>query len=119
MKPLNITTLLLVIVGGLNWGLVGLLEFDLVAAIFGAGSALSRIVYILVGALRALATRTAAFGHARRGGALPLSPLSTRCRPPLRPASPGFAILWRSALRKGRLAMLGGPPPAMYCTVSA
>ena len=49
MKPLNITTLLLVIVGGLNWGLVGLLEFDLVAAIFGAGSALSRIVYILVG----------------------------------------------------------------------
>ena len=49
MKPLNITTLLLVIVGGLNWGLVGLFQFDLVAAIFGAGSALSRIVYILVG----------------------------------------------------------------------
>jgi uncharacterized membrane protein YuzA (DUF378 family) len=41
--------LLLVIVGGLNWGLVGLLNFDLVAALFGAGSALSRIVYILVG----------------------------------------------------------------------
>ena len=49
MKPLNVITLLLVIVGGLNWGLVGLLEFDLVAAIFGAGSALARIVYILVG----------------------------------------------------------------------
>jgi uncharacterized membrane protein YuzA (DUF378 family) len=41
--------LLLVIVGGLNWGLVGLFNFDLVAAIFGAMSALSRIVYILVG----------------------------------------------------------------------
>ena len=49
MKALGIVTLLLVIVGGLNWGLVGLLDFDLVAAIFGAGSALARIVYILVG----------------------------------------------------------------------
>lgn len=50
MKVLNLITLALVIVGGLNWGLVGLLDFDLVAAIFGPGSALSRIVYILVGA---------------------------------------------------------------------
>lgn len=50
MKYLNLGTLLLVIVGGVNWGLVGLADFDLVAALFGAGSALSRIVYILVGA---------------------------------------------------------------------
>jgi uncharacterized membrane protein YuzA (DUF378 family) len=49
MKTINIVTLLLVIVGGLNWGLVGLFNFDLVATIFGAGSMLSRIVYILVG----------------------------------------------------------------------
>jgi uncharacterized protein len=49
MKALSNITLLLIIIGGLNWGLVGLLGFDLVAAIFGAGSALSRIVYILVG----------------------------------------------------------------------
>jgi uncharacterized protein len=49
MKPLNILTLVLIIVGGLNWGLVGLISFDLVAAIFGAGSALTRIVYVLVG----------------------------------------------------------------------
>ncbi len=41
--------LVLVIVGGLNWGLVGLLNFDLVAAIFGKMSVLSRIVYTLVG----------------------------------------------------------------------
>ena len=41
--------LVLVIVGGLNWGLVGLLQFDLVATIFGAGSLLANIVYILVG----------------------------------------------------------------------
>ena len=39
----------LVIVGGLNWGLVGLFNFDLVAAIFGAMSSLSKIVYSLVG----------------------------------------------------------------------
>lgn len=39
----------LVVVGGLNWGLVGIMDFDLVAAIFGAMSALSRIVYVLVG----------------------------------------------------------------------
>ena len=49
MKFINILTLVLVIVGGLNWGLVGLFGFDLVAAIFGAGSMLSRLVYILVG----------------------------------------------------------------------
>jgi hypothetical protein len=40
----------LLIIGGINWGLVGLFRFDLVAAVFGgAGSALSRIVYTLVG----------------------------------------------------------------------
>jgi len=49
MRALNILTLVLLIVGGLNWGLVGLLNFDLVAAIFGEMSALSRIVYSLVG----------------------------------------------------------------------
>jgi uncharacterized membrane protein YuzA (DUF378 family) len=49
MKSLNIVTLILVIVGGLNWGLVGAADVDLVAALFGAGSLLSRIVYVLVG----------------------------------------------------------------------
>ncbi|MFO1184380.1 MAG: DUF378 domain-containing protein [Bauldia sp.] len=49
MKAINIITLALLIIGGLNWGLVGLLDFDLVAALFGAGSALARIVYTLVG----------------------------------------------------------------------
>ncbi len=39
----------LLIIGGLNWGLVGLFEFNLVAAIFGPGSILSRIIYTLVG----------------------------------------------------------------------
>ena len=49
MRAINLITLVLVIVGGLNWGLVGLLNFNLVAAIFGEMSMLSRIVYILVG----------------------------------------------------------------------
>jgi len=41
--------LILVVVGGLNWGLVGLFGFDLVAAIFGEMTIISRIVYSLVG----------------------------------------------------------------------
>ena len=49
MSMVNVVALILLIVGGVNWGLVGLFNFDLVAAIFGAGSALARIVYILVG----------------------------------------------------------------------
>jgi len=49
MRFVNLLTLALVIIGGLNWGLVGLLNLDLVAALFGAGSALARIVYVLVG----------------------------------------------------------------------
>ena len=49
MKTIKIIAIILVVVGGLNWGLVGLFNFDLVAAIFGAMSVISRIVYILVG----------------------------------------------------------------------
>jgi uncharacterized membrane protein YuzA (DUF378 family) len=64
MKSQNVLTLFLVIGGGLNWGLVGLFGFDLVAALFGAGSALSRLVYILVGlsALWQIGPLAAAFG---------------------------------------------------------
>lgn len=50
--------MILLIVGGLNWGLVGLANFDLVAAIFGEGSGLSRIVYILVGVAALIALYT-------------------------------------------------------------
>ncbi len=41
--------LVLLIVGGLNWGLIGIFGFDLVAAIFGEMTFLSRLVYTLVG----------------------------------------------------------------------
>ena len=49
LTPLDWLALVLVVVGGLNWGLVGIFGFDLVAAIFGDMSVLSRIVYTLVG----------------------------------------------------------------------
>jgi uncharacterized membrane protein YuzA (DUF378 family) len=49
MKTIKIIAIILVVIGGLNWGLVGLFNFDLIAAIFGAMSVISRIVYILVG----------------------------------------------------------------------
>lgn len=50
MKALNLITLALVIIGGINWGLVGAFQFDLVAAIFGGQDAApARLVYVLVG----------------------------------------------------------------------
>lgn len=66
MKALNLGTLLLIIIGGINWGLVGLADVNLVAAIFGAGSMLSRLVYILVG-LSAL-YQLVPFARATRAG---------------------------------------------------
>ena len=45
---LNITALSLVLTGALNWGLVGFFNFNLVSAIFGAGSALGVIIYSLI-----------------------------------------------------------------------
>ena len=49
MKTVYMIALALLVIGGLNWGLVGLFNFDLVASLFGAGSFLSRTVYALVG----------------------------------------------------------------------
>ncbi len=50
MSVIHKIALALLIVGGLNWGLIGLLQFDLVAWLFGGvSSLLSRIIYTLVG----------------------------------------------------------------------
>lgn len=49
MKYVNMIAYLLLIVGGLNWGLVGVFDFDLVATLFGDMSMISRVVYGLVG----------------------------------------------------------------------
>lgn len=54
MKAIDTLAAILLVVGGLNWGLVGLFGFDLVAALFGGSTTfLARIVYILVGAAAA------------------------------------------------------------------
>lgn len=72
MKPLDLLAGALLIVGGLNWGLVAVAEFDLVAALvgeeFGTTNAASRIVYGLVGlaavyAIASLSARSRAEQH--------------------------------------------------------
>jgi len=49
MKSIDLLAAILLVVGGLNWGLVGLLHFDLVASVLGDSTILSRIVYLVVG----------------------------------------------------------------------
>ncbi|WP_024614432.1 DUF378 domain-containing protein [Clostridium sp. Ade.TY] len=49
MKFLDTLALLLVIIGAVNWGLIGFFQFDLVATLFGDMSAISRIIYSIVG----------------------------------------------------------------------
>jgi uncharacterized membrane protein YuzA (DUF378 family) len=50
MKTLDIVAAILLVVGGLNWGLWGAFEFDLVATIFGGSTAvLAKLVYVVVG----------------------------------------------------------------------
>lgn len=48
-NPWDIIALVLVIVGGLNWGLVGLFQFNLVTALFGSWQIVERTIYTLVG----------------------------------------------------------------------
>ena len=49
MKFIDILALILILIGALNWGLIGFFSFDLVRVIFGNMSVLSRIIYALVG----------------------------------------------------------------------
>ncbi|MBE6051278.1 MAG: DUF378 domain-containing protein [Clostridium sp.] len=49
MKILDIIAFILVLIGAINWGLIGFFEFDLVAVLFGDMTTFSRIVYGLVG----------------------------------------------------------------------
>lgn len=49
LNAIDWVAVILLAVGGLNWGLVGIFNFDLVAAIFGDMSVISRIVYTVVG----------------------------------------------------------------------
>jgi len=49
MKIFKITAFILTVIGAINWGLVGILRFDLVSAIFGEMTYITRILYSLVG----------------------------------------------------------------------
>jgi uncharacterized protein len=68
LNVIDWAALVLTIVGGLNWGLVGFFQFNLVDSIFGEGSALARIVYGLVG-LSAVYLVVTAMKLANRGQA--------------------------------------------------
>ena len=49
METLQKSALVITIIGAINWGLIGLFDFNLVEMIFGTGSLLSQIIFILVG----------------------------------------------------------------------
>ncbi len=61
MKTLQIISLVFVIIGALNWGLIGLFNFDLVATIFGGATEIgSKIIYIIVGIAGLISIKTLA-----------------------------------------------------------
>jgi uncharacterized membrane protein YuzA (DUF378 family) len=49
MKKLDVLVIILLIIGGLNWGIIGLTGFNVIGAIFSQMPALTRIVYVIVG----------------------------------------------------------------------
>ncbi len=49
MRSIDVVTLFLIVLGALNWGLMGILSFDLFATIFGHMTVLTRIMYTLIG----------------------------------------------------------------------
>lgn len=68
MNKFDYVAWVLIVIGGLNWGLVGVFEFNLVDALFGEGSGLAKTVYILVGlaALYSLLSVVAKAGKAKK-----------------------------------------------------
>ena len=72
MQIISRIALIILVVGGLNWGLVGLFQFDLVAALFGGQAApLSRVVYALVGLSGVVVAATSAALAGSRDAAVP------------------------------------------------
>lgn len=49
MKALDTIALILVVIGAVNWGLIGFFQFDLVAALFGQMTVFSRVIYAIIG----------------------------------------------------------------------
>jgi hypothetical protein len=67
-KTIDVVSYVLILIGAINWGLVGFFEFDLVAALFGDMTIVSRIIYALVG-VAAIYQILALSGMLRRWGA--------------------------------------------------
>ena len=49
LTAVDLIALVLTIIGGLNWGLVGLVDFNIIDSLFGTGSIIARIIFVLVG----------------------------------------------------------------------
>jgi uncharacterized membrane protein YuzA (DUF378 family) len=49
MKVLDIITAVLLFIGGINWGLMGFFDFNLISAVFGEATALTKVIYAVVG----------------------------------------------------------------------
>ena len=68
MSALDYLAMALLIIGGLNWGMVGLFDVDMVATLFGPGSPATRVVYVLVGVAALYSVYTLAkMAGSRRG----------------------------------------------------
>ena len=63
MKIVDKIALALVVIGAINWGLIGILNFNLVDAIFGTMSVISRIIYALVGLVGLWSIRYFTYDH--------------------------------------------------------
>ena len=81
MKAIDAIAMILLIIGGLNWGLVGLFNFNLVAAIFGANTTITNIIYILVGVAALWSLFTWNGFHRRLGGVYERETVRTRKQP--------------------------------------
>jgi len=68
MRGLSAVILTLIIIGGINWGLIGLFDYNLVDAIFGTMSLVSRIIYTLVGIAAIWAIAFYGYGKAVQKG---------------------------------------------------
>jgi uncharacterized protein len=62
--------LVILFIGGLNWGLIGLFHFDIITAIFGDYSPISRILYIIIG-LAAIYVLVRALSCCKKGSSVP------------------------------------------------
>ena len=85
MKVFHGIVAALIIIGALNWGLVGLFDFNLVAALFGVDSWFSNLIYILVGIAGLVAIFTEFAVHRTRP--LPARETTTPAPTPSRPAT--------------------------------